>query len=173
MEGPYADLILDSSDVCSNCFSLVSVERVDPVIDDSGLGRDLDAHLSRRTQTTTREYHDSDPEPTQCKVTFCRCGVEGSHTRIWDPTDVGEAVFKPLLKQVLKTLGEKGIELDRPRKKETMTYALMAFAETEDVDKAMSVGIEAGITAQAASANASESRNPRGSSGDTGDTGDI
>lgn len=151
MEGPYADHILDARDVCSNCFRRNRVERVDPVMS-RGLRHELDAHLSRRKQMTTREHHDSDPKPTNCDATFCVCGIEGSHHRMWDPTDIGRSTFKTLLTRGLETLGEKGISFSRNRKKEIIGYALTEFDDSGDADKALSKALEMGIVAKASAA---------------------
>jgi|APHM01.1.fsa_nt_gi hypothetical protein len=136
MDGPYADHLLDARDVCSNCFQLVRIERVDPVMYREGFSDDLDAKLSRRKRTTTREYHDSDPNPTQCKVTFCECGIEGTSERLWDPTDLSRERFKDLLRAGVETLEHKGVSLDRARKRETLAYALQSFDDSGDADRA-------------------------------------
>ena len=151
MEGPYSELVLDSRDVCSNCFRRVRIERVDPVMYREGFDDGLDMKLSRRKRTTTVEHHDSDPNPTQCEGTFCECGVEGTNTRLWDPTDVSRDRFKDLLKAGLETLEHKGVALDRARKRETVGYALQLFSESGDVDRSLSKAVEMGLVAQATS----------------------
>jgi len=149
MEGPYADHILDARDVCNNCFRHVRVERVDPVMARDGLRHALDAHYSRKRKTTTREYHDSDPAVTHAEATFCHCGVEGTFERLWSPTDISRGRFKTLLKRALRTLEQKGIQLSRERKRETVAYALQTFDRDGDADQAIAQGIEMGIVAQA------------------------
>jgi hypothetical protein len=157
MDGPYADHILDARDVCNNCFRHVRIERVDPVMSRDGLRHALDAHYSRKRKTTTREYHDSDPNVTHAEATFCKCGVEGTYERLWSPTDIARDRFKRLLKRALQTLGHKGIQLSRERKRETIAYALQTFDDSGDADQAFAEAIEMGIVAQA-SADANESR---------------
>jgi hypothetical protein len=149
MEGPYADHFLDARDVCNNCFRHVRVERVDPVMARDGLRHALDAHYSRKRKTTTREYHDSDPNVTHAEATFCHCGVEGTFERLWSPTDISRDRFKTLLKRALRTLEQKGIQLSRERKRETLAYALQTFDRDGDADQAIAQGIEMGIVAQA------------------------
>jgi hypothetical protein len=149
MDGPYADHILDARDVCRHCFRHVRVERVDPVMSRDGLRHALDAHYSRKRKTTTREYHDSDPNVTHAEATFCTCGVEGTHVRLWSPTDISRERFKRLLKRALRTLGHKGIHLSRERKRETLLYALQTFDDSGDADQAFGEAIEMGIVAQA------------------------
>jgi hypothetical protein len=155
MDGPYADHILDARDVCRHCFRHVRVERVDPVMSRGGLRHTLDSHYSRKRKTTTREYHDSDPNVTHAEATFCECGVEGTHVRLWSPTDISREAFKTLLKRALQTLGQKGIRLSRERKRETLRYALQTFDDTGNADRAFGEAIEMGIVAQA-SADANE-----------------
>jgi hypothetical protein len=157
MEGPYADHILDARDVCSNCFRQIRVERVDPVMSRSGLRHALDSHYSRKRTTTTREYHDSDPNVTHADATFCECGVEGAFERLWTPTDISRDRFKTLLKHAIQTLSHRGIELSRERKRETVAYALQSFDDGGDADQAFSEAVEMGIIAQA-SAQSSESQ---------------
>jgi len=149
MEGPYADHILDARDVCSNCFRQIRVERVDPVMSRSGLRHALDSHYSRKRTTTTREYHDSDPNVTHADATFCECGVEGAFERLWTPTDISRDRFKTLLKHAIQTLSHRGIELSRERKRETVAYALQSFDDGGDADQAFSEAVEMGIIAQA------------------------
>lgn len=149
MEGPYADHILDARDVCNNCFRHVRVERVDPVMARDGLRHALDAHYSRKRKTTTREYHDSDPNVTHAEATFCHCGVEGTFERLWDPETVSRDHFKQLLKRGLQTLDNKGVTLSRERKRETIAYALQTFDDGGDADRAFAEAIEMGIVAQA------------------------
>lgn len=148
MQGPYADHLLDASDVCSNCLRKNRVERVDPVMG-SGLGHELDSHYSRHKRRTTVDYHDGGDEPTQAKGVFCECGVEGSYERVWDPTGVDRDRFKELLKAAVITLDEKGVSLNR---KETLRYALVHFDDHGDVDKALATAIDCGIMAAAVGA---------------------
>ena len=145
MNGPYAAHILDASDVCSNCLRLVKHERVDPIR--GGLSRQLDAHLERDRRRTSVDYGPHECPP-RSKGVFCHCGCEGAHERLWDPTDVDEQRFKALLKAALRTLEEKDVTL---RRKETAMYALSHFDDHGDVDKALSVALEAGIVAAVAS----------------------
>jgi len=114
-----------------------------------GLRHALDAHYSRKRKTTTREYHDSDPNVTHAEATFCHCGVEGTFERLWSPTDISRDRFKTLLKRALRTLEQKGIQLSRERKRETLAYALQTFDRDGDADQAIAQGIEMGIVAQA------------------------
>lgn len=147
MQGPYADYILDARDVCSNCFRRIRVERVDPVMARDGLRHELDSHYARHQRNTSVEYHDTDPEPTQCEGVFCACGVEGAHERLWSPDDLTRARFKDLLKTAVATAEDKGVDL---RTKETLMYALHHWDDKNDADRAISAGLEAGIVAEVA-----------------------
>lgn len=144
MQGPYADHILDASDVCSNCLRVNRLERVDPVR--GGLSRELDSHLERHPRRTTIEFGPHECPP-QSKGVFCECGVEGAYERLWDPTDVDEERFKALLKRALRTLEERGVTIKR---KETVVYALSHWREYGDVDQALATALEAGLVAAAA-----------------------
>jgi len=115
----------------------------------SGLRHALDSHYSRKRTTTTREYHDSDPNVTHADATFCECGVEGAFERLWTPTDISRDRFKTLLKHAIQTLSHRGIELSRERKRETVAYALQSFDDGGDADQAFSEAVEMGIIAQA------------------------
>jgi len=141
----YEDHILDSKDVCSNCFEIIRVDRVDPVR--GGMTRELDSHLERDRRRTSVEYAPHEI-PSRSKGVFCNCGCEGAHERLWDPTDVDREQFRTLLKSALQTLEHKDVTL---RRKETAMYALSHFDDHGDVDKALSAALEAGIVAAVAS----------------------
>ena len=145
MHGPYADHILDASDVCSNCFSRVRVERLDPAR--SGLGHELESHLARDPRRTEIGYGPSEAM-SDSKGVFCKCGVEGAHERLWDPTDVDEGQFRALLKAALRSLEHKDVTL---RRKEAAMYALSHHREHDDVDRALANALEAGVVAAVAS----------------------
>lgn len=144
MQGPYADHILDASDVCSNCFCKTRVERVDPVR--GGITRELDSHYARDPLRTEIGYGPSEAM-SESKGVFCNCGVEGSFERLWDPDAVDEDHFKRLVKTAITTLERKDVTL---RRKETVIYALSAWRDKGDVDKALSSALEAGIVTAAA-----------------------
>lgn len=145
MNGPYADHILDSSDVCSNCFRTVRVERLDPTR--NGFAGELESHYERKRKHTQIGYGPAD-SVTEIKGVFCNCGVEGSYERLWDPTDISEERLKELIKHCLRSLKSKGVTL---KWKETAAYILQSHRDTEDADVAFSRGIEMGITATVAS----------------------
>lgn len=144
MHGPYADHILDASDVCSNCFSKNRLERVDPVR--GTIHRELDSHLERDPQRTEIGYGPSEAM-SDSKGVFCTCGVEGPFERFWDPTEVSEERFRDLVKNAIRTLEEKDVEI---RRKETIMYALSHWHEHDDVDQALATALDAGIVAAAA-----------------------
>jgi hypothetical protein len=145
MQGPYADLIVDAADVCSNCLKKVRVERVDPVR--GGLTSELDDHLEREKTRTEIGYGPSD-SPAHAKGVFCQCGVEGVHERVWSPTDVTRDRFERLLRAAVQTLDEKGVSF---RRKETIMYALSHYDDHGDVDRALANAIDSGIVAEVAS----------------------
>jgi hypothetical protein len=138
MQGIYADLVLDSSDVCSNCFRQVRVERIDPTRE--GFAGEYEAHYERKKQTTTIEYAPHDII-TRSKGVFCECGCESAYERLWDPTDVAKPRLRELLKNIIRTLDAKGVSL-KPKK--TMAYVLHCWSETDDVDKSLSKGMKWG-----------------------------
>lgn len=146
MQGPYAQHLLDATDVCSNCLRKNRVERVDPVMG-RGLTTELDSHYSRDKRRTSVEYHDGGDEPTKAKGVFCECGVEGSHERLWSPTEIEREHFKDLLVHAVATLERKRVDI---RRRETLRYALSHFDDHADADRALANGIEAGIVAQVA-----------------------
>ena len=148
MQGPYAEYLLDASDVCQNCFRQTRLEREQT---HTSTGRsDVSVELSPSTRhplQTTIEYA---PHrlPAQSKGTFCACGVEGCYERLWTPTDIERERFKDLVKAALRTLDAKGVTL---RRKETAMYCLSHFEEHGDADRALANGLDAGIVAAAAS----------------------
>jgi hypothetical protein len=153
MQGIYADLVLDSSDVCSNCFRQIKVQRIDPTREGFAGTEEFETHYERKKQTTTIEYAPHDII-TRSKGVFCQCGCESAYERLWSPTDLEESRLKELLKNILRTLDAKGVTL---KTKETAAYVLHCWSETNDVDKSLSKGIEMGVVASAAaSSNANQ-----------------
>jgi hypothetical protein len=145
MDGPYADQLLDASDVCKNCFRTIRVERIDPTR--NGFAGEYESSFERKKQTTSIEYIPFG-YPTQSKTVFCNCGVSSAHHRIWEPDEISEPQLKKLIKNALRTLASKDVSLKR---KETTAYILHWWREAGDVDKAFSRGLEMGIVATAAS----------------------
>jgi hypothetical protein len=150
MHGPYADQLLDASDVCSNCFKTVRVERIDPTR--NGFAGEYESSFERKKQTTSIEFVPFG-YPTRSKTVFCQCGVSSAHHRVWDPEDVSEAQLKELIKNALRSLAAKDVTL---KPKETAAYILHCWRDVGDVDKAFSKGIEMGIVASAASQTGTE-----------------
>lgn len=146
MQDAYGEYILDARDVCSNCFRRIRVDRVDAVRGD-GLGHELDTRATRDVQTTTVDHHDLDPEPAHSQGTFCDCGVEGAHDRLWNPDAVSEAQFKTLLTRAAITLAQKGISLSRET---LLEVAYRTWRAEDNVDDALAAGIEAAIHTEAA-----------------------
>ena len=146
MQGPYAQYILDATDVCSNCHRQNRVERIDPTR--NGFNDDTVSHYERKRRETSVEYPGVGTNPTDCKGVFCGCGVEGAFERLWSPTAVDRGRFKQLLKATLGTVDAKGVTL---RKQETAVYALSHFDDHGDVDRALANALDAGIVAAAAS----------------------
>jgi hypothetical protein len=144
MNGPYEDHLLNASDVCSNCLSLIREERVDPTR--SGLGRDYEVTLQRRKRATIIGYGPSDAV-SESKGVFCECGVESARERIWTAADVDRDRFKTLLANAVRTLETKDVSL---RRKETLAYGINAYDAGDGPDQAIATAVEAGIVAQAA-----------------------
>lgn len=139
---PYEDHYLGAPDVCSNCLSLIRVERIDAY-----RSNDLKAEgtLTRKRDTTTVDYHDSDPIPPQSQGTFCACGVESARDRIWSGEDIDRTRFEDLLTNLIRTAEAKDIDLKR---KETVAYALQKFKDGAGTDDALATALDAGIVAQ-------------------------
>ena len=146
--GIYESDVLGAPDVCSNCFALVRVERVDPmtardkfVVD----GRDqVDTKSERNVRTTEVAYGPSDAPP-KSKGVFCECGVESPRERIWDGDDVDRNRFKELLKNLVRTLDNKGVGL---KKDEAAAYALAGYDQDGvGIDEALATAVDAGVVA--------------------------
>ena len=146
---PYQDHVLGAKDCCSNCLQLIRAEAVSPIrrddrTRDSGAWTSTYERIPRRTSV---EYPGVGRDPTHAKGVFCECGVESARQRLWDAADVDRERFRELLKNVLRTLTEKGVTLKR---KETAAYALQAFDDGAGPDAALAEAIDAGIVAAAA-----------------------
>jgi hypothetical protein len=141
----YQDHVLGAPDVCSNCFRLIRVERLDPTR--NGFGGELESHYERVRQTTEVDHADCGDEPTQSQAVFCHCGVESARHRIWSSPEVGKDRFREMLKNVLRSLSRKEISI---RQKEAAACAIQLFNDGAGVDESLATGIEAGIVAQMA-----------------------
>lgn len=141
---PYEDHYLGARDVCSNCLSLIRVERVDPMR--GGITQQLDSHLARRRRSTTVEYAPADAA-SESKGVFCNCGVESARERIWSADDVTEDRFRTLVKNLVRTADNKAITIKR---KETIAYALQKFKDGHDADESLATALDAGIVAACA-----------------------
>lgn len=145
---PYYDHLVNAADVCVNCFRQIRLERDQC---ETTTNQPVSVRLSAMTRepnTTNIEYPGVGDNPTQSQAVFCECGVESSHDRLWDPTDVKRDRFKELLKAALRTVAAKGVTL---RRKETAMYCLSHFDDHGDADRALANGLDAGIVAAAAS----------------------
>lgn len=137
----FDDRVLGARDVCSNCFRLVRVERVDPTR--GGLTREYEASYEREKVNTSIEYAPAETVSEQ-KGVFCACGVESARERIWDDGDVDRERLATLLTQLLRTLRRKGLSIaTRPAAR----TARDIFAAEGDVDAALRAGVSAGLRA--------------------------
>ena len=143
----YEEKLIGARDVCSNCFRLRLVERVEVRSRGMAASPETESTYTRRKRTTTLDHHPADP-PASDKHLFCNCGVSNARTRIWDPSDVERDRFKELIKGAVQSLEYKGVSLKR---NETVMYALHHFDEHEDVDRALATAIDLGVVAEAAS----------------------
>ena len=163
---PYEDHILGAADVCSNCFALIRQERVSPI------RREDRTHVSgawtttyeRIPNQTTVEYPGVGNTPTQSQAVFCACGVESARDRYWSGADIDRQRFRELLKNVLRTLDEKGVTV---KPKETAAYALQAFDDEKGPDAALAEAIDLGIVAAAASDGTASANELRADGGPT------
>jgi len=104
----YDDRVIAARDVCSNCFRLLRVERVDPTR--GGLTREYEASYEREQRNTSIEYGPAEVV-SEHKGVFCECGVESPRERIWGDADVDRDRLATLLAQLLRTLRRKGLRV--------------------------------------------------------------
>ena len=146
---PYEEHVLGAADTCSNCLSVIARERDQRESTDSKSVTSV--RLSPHTRiepATSIEYVGLGHRPAQSKGVFCECGVESPRERIWSSKDIDRERFRELLKNVLRTLADKGGTV---KPKETAAYALQAFDDGDGPDAALAEAIDAGIVAAAAS----------------------
>ena len=145
--GIYEDRVLGAPDVCSNCFSLIKLERVDQAKARQPIAaqeRELASTYERDENATTVE-HGPGEEPAHCAGVFCECGVESARERLWSDGDVDRNRFKSLLKALVRTLERKDVDL---RKDETAAYALAGYdADGVGIDEALATAVDAGVVA--------------------------
>jgi hypothetical protein len=144
--GCFEDKFLHSPDVCSNCFSLIMIERMDPVR--WSQERELDSTYERVKPETEIGFHSTHSvEPTDCKEVYCSCGMSDPYDRLWSAADIDRDRFEQLLKNVVRTARRKGISHKR---KTTLGYALQRYDDTGQVDTALALGLDAGQHAEIA-----------------------
>ena len=141
---PYRAQIYDAADVCINCFLRTRVERIDPIR--GGLGGEFEAHLERHRRHTEVAYGPADCVSEQ-KGVFCECGVEGSHTRTWDDGDVDRDRFRRFIKNALRSLASKGVDVNR---RVFADVALSQYDANESVDTCFEEATTAGIASSVA-----------------------
>jgi len=140
MQGPYADHIVDASDVCNNCFRRIRVERVDPTR--AGLAREFETTLTRNRRTTVVDHGPAESVTDQ-QGTFCEaCGTESAYDRWWADADIDTDRFRDLVRQLLRTLEAKGVTVAR---KPAAAHALQAWRDGDSVDEALATGVDAGL----------------------------
>jgi hypothetical protein len=140
MQGPYADHIVDASDVCNNCLRRIRVERIDPTR--AGLVREFETTLTRNRRTTVVDHGPAESVTDQ-QGTFCEaCGTESAYDRWWADADIDDDRFRDLVQQLLRTLDEKGVTVARKR---VAAHALQARRDGDSVDEALATGVEAGL----------------------------
>jgi len=147
----YDDRVIAARDVCSNCFRLVRVERVDPTR--GGLTREYEASYEREQRNTSIEYGPAEVV-SEHKGVFCECGVESPRERIWGDADVDRDRLATLLAQLLRTLRRKGLRVaTRPAARQ----ARDTFIAEDEVDAALRAGVSAGLRAAQPDADADDS----------------
>jgi len=145
--GIYESDVLGAPDVCSNCFALIKLERIDqakarqPV---SASEREL-ASTYERNENTTEVGYGPGEEPAHSAGVFCECGVESARERLWDGDGVDRNRFKELLKNLVRTLDNKGVSL---KKDEAAAYALAGYDQDGvGIDEALATAVDAGVVA--------------------------
>ena len=119
----FQELILNASDVCSNCFGkqrrktskIVSAKNADtddegyPIQDDEG---NFVSVYDERLQWMTTVEDVPGPTVREAGTLFCDCGAPGAFTRIWDRSDFHLERFAGMLELLMLTLEQKGHTVD-------------------------------------------------------------
>jgi hypothetical protein len=129
--------LLNSSDVCSNCFRQ---RRVD-VIGERRQWDDLDAEPieSRPADHTTVDYVPG-PVVSDARHRFCSCGAHGGFTRIWEDDEIGPQRFSKLLKASINTALAQDVEITRSEVEELVSTARHHRKNGDSVNDALSAG---------------------------------
>jgi hypothetical protein len=150
----FQEHVLNAADVCSNCFSLVRVERERP----ERKWHPAESYYARNEATTTVDHVPAETVSESTQV-FCQCGAGSAFTRVWSWRDITRERFKRLLSNLIQSLQRKGLQLDR------QAFAAHALAAFDDyphpesygphrespagcIDEALSTGLEASLRAQ-------------------------
>lgn len=151
MNDAYQEHLLNASDVCQNCLRRIRVERVDPTR--SGMRVEYETYMSRHERHTEIDHGPAESVTDQ-QGTFCtHCGTETAFDRVWDDVDfadpelaLGEARFRELCKNAMRSLEAKGVSIDRHA---FATAALSAFDAHEPVDECLGNATEHAIVVAA------------------------
>lgn len=129
--------LLNSSDICSNCFRQ---SRVD-VTADRRRWDDLDEERteSRPAEHTTLDYVPNVPV-SQARHRFCSCGAHGAHTRIWEDDEICRQRFSTLLKSSITTAQAKGVRMTRTELTRLVNTAIHHRRNGDSVNDALSAG---------------------------------
>jgi len=145
----YQEHVLNAPDICSNCFSIVRVERERPA---SGW-RPAETFYSRNQAKTSVEHVPAETV-SETEQVFCECGVASAFDRVWSDRDMTRQRFAQLVKRLIRSVERKGLTVDRQA---MVAHALQSFGQTRttdagvdvrvvtDVDAALADGLLAGL----------------------------
>lgn len=153
MHEAYQEHLIDASDVCSNCFRRIRVERVDPTR--SGMTVEYESHMARHERHTEIAFGPAQSVTDQ-KGTFCtHCGTESAFERVWDDLDfadpelpLGYDRFKKLCQNAMRSLETKGVDIDRHS---FATTAVSRFRNHRPIDVCLGEATEHAIVSAAMS----------------------
>jgi len=155
-DSAYQEYVLDAPDVCGSCFRLIRKRREQTT---SGTNRsDVSVEKSEytRARRTTEIDHEPATVPTQSIVMWCECGCQSAYDRYWDDGDdraLTMARFKEFLVRVIRSLGAKGVTLDREA---VVRHAIAHYRSEHDFNGALERAIEVGISTSVASTDDSK-----------------
>jgi len=135
----YQEHVLNAPDVCSNCFSIVRVERERPA---RGF-RPAESFYARNQATTSVEHVPAETV-SETEQVFCECGVASAFDRVWSWRDVDRERFRALLINLLRSVERKGLTIAR---QPAAAHALASHAQRQETEDGAHVRLECDVDA--------------------------
>jgi len=129
--------ILNSRDICSNCFRQ---RRVDVVADRRQWDDLDDVRIESRPADHTTVDYVPDVPVSEARHRFCSCGAHGAYTRIWEDDEICQEQFLTLLKSSITSAVAQDVDITREECRHIVSIAIHHRRNGDSVNDAISAG---------------------------------